>query len=78
MSKLCKENFYGFEVDHPSQRKHVCLMMVDEVKWPWFVAIHTAEAVKQVNRKRCIWSGFLEATRVLKWFFMRTSMIRSS
>ena len=71
--KLCEDNCYGCEVDHPSQKNHDCLMMDDDLKW----LLYTTEAVKQVKRKRCIWSEFVEATRVLKMIChenMRTSL----
>ena len=37
-------------------------MMEDEEKW----LMYTADAVMQVKCKYCIWSEFIEATRVLK------------
>ena len=37
-------------------------MMDDEERW----LLYTADAVMQVKCKYCIWSEFIEATRVLK------------
>ena len=31
--KLCKENCRSCEVDHPSQRRHECLMLTEEERW---------------------------------------------
>jgi hypothetical protein len=60
--KLCKERCYGCEVDHPSQRRHDCLMLTIEEKW----ITYGLEAIERVNSKRMIWRLFLEALRILK------------
>ena len=60
--KLCKERYCGCEYDHPSQRRHDCLMLTEEEKW----VNYGLEAIEQVNSKRVIWRLFLEAMRVLK------------
>ena len=31
--KLCKERCCGRDYDHPSQRRHDCLMLTEEEKW---------------------------------------------
>ena len=62
VNKICEDNCYGCEVGHPSQRNHDCLMMDDEERW----LLYTTDAVMQVKCKYCIWSEFIEATRVLK------------
>jgi hypothetical protein len=62
VNKICEDNCYGCEVVHPSQRNHDCLMMDDEERW----LLYTTDAVMQVKCKYCIWSEFIEATRVLK------------
>ena len=60
--KLSRERCCGCEVDHPSQRRHDCLMLTMEEKW----LTYGLEAIERVNSKRIIWRLFLEALRILK------------
>ena len=60
--KLDKEKCCGCEVDHPSQRRHDCLMLTIEEKW----MSYGLEAIERVNSKRMTWRLFLEALRILK------------
>jgi hypothetical protein len=62
VNKICEDNCYGCDISHPSQRKNDCLMMDDEERW----LLYTADADMQVKCKYCIWSEFIEATRLLK------------
>ena len=62
VNKICEDNCYGCDISHPSQRKNDCLMMDDEERW----LLYTADAVMQVKCKYCIWSEFIDATRLLK------------
>ena len=59
---LCKERCCGCEYDHPSQRRHECLMLTHEEKWE----MYGFEAIERVNSKREVWGEFVEAARVLK------------
>jgi hypothetical protein len=43
--KLCKERCCGCEVDHPSQRRHDCLMLTIEEKW----ITYGLEAIERVS-----------------------------
>ena len=48
--------------DHPSQRRHECLMLTHEEKWEMF----GSEAIERVNSKRAVWSEFVEAAKFYK------------
>ena len=62
IEKLSKERRCGCEYDHPSERRHDCLMLTLEEKW----TTYGLEAMERVNSKQMIWHLFLEATRILK------------
>jgi hypothetical protein len=62
LGKLRKEKCRGCEVDHPSQRRHECLMMPEEEEW----ILYGTEAVKQVIVQHIVSKHFVEATRVMK------------
>ncbi|CAB4028298.1 Hypothetical predicted protein [Paramuricea clavata] len=44
IQRLLKERCPGCEVDHPSQRRHVCIMLSDEEGW----LLHGLERVEHV------------------------------
>ena len=60
--KLRKEKCCGCEVNHPSQKRHDCLMMSEEEGW----IIHGSEAVKRVIEYQTVSKKFTEAIRVMK------------
>ena len=62
VGKLCKERCQGCEVDHPSQRRHDCLMLSLDEEW----VMYGLEAVERVLEKGTLRRQFIEAVRVLK------------
>ena len=60
--RLLKEKCPGCEVDHPSQRRHDCIMLSDEEGW----LLHGLEAVERVIERGIVRKQFLEAIRVMK------------
>ena len=60
--RLLKEKCPGCEVDHPSQRRHDCIMLSDEEGW----LLHGLEAVERVIGRGIVRKQFLEAIRVMK------------
>lgn len=43
IKRLRREKCCGFKVDHPSQRRHECLMMTEEEGWE----MHGVDAIKR-------------------------------
>jgi hypothetical protein len=62
VGKLAKESCCGCEYDHPSQRRHDCLMLSEQEKWQSY----GLEAIERVIVKRMVWREFVEAIRVMK------------
>ena len=62
VQKLRKEKCCGCEVNHPSQRRHDCIMTSEEEGW----IIHGSEAVEQVIKHQTVSKHFTEAIRVMK------------
>ena len=62
VDKLRKEKCCGCEVNHPSQRRHECLMMSEEDGW----IMHGLEAIERTIRQEIVWKQFIEAIRVMK------------
>ncbi|CAB4036375.1 Hypothetical predicted protein [Paramuricea clavata] len=62
IQRLLKEKCPGCEVDHPSQRRHDCIMLSDEEGW----LLHGLEAVEHVIEHGIVRKQFLEAIRVMK------------
>ena len=62
VQELRKEKCCGCEIDHPSQRRHDCLMMSDEEGW----IIHGLESVEDVFQKETLQKQFAEACRIMK------------
>ncbi len=62
VGKLAKERCCGCEYDHPSQRRHDCLMLSEQEKWQSY----GLEAIERVIVKRMVWKEFAEAIRVMK------------
>jgi hypothetical protein len=62
INKLRKEKCCGCEVNHPSQRRHECLMMSEEEGW----IMHGLEAIERVIESQIVWKHFIEAIRVMK------------
>ena len=59
--KLRKEKCCGCLVNHPSQRRHECLMMTEKEGWE----AHGIDAVERVVGKDILWKEFFEAIRVM-------------
>ena len=59
---LKKEKCYGCEVNHPSQRRHDCLMMSEDEAW----MVYGAKAVQLIIEEQLISKLFTEAIRVMK------------
>ena len=62
VQKLRKEKCCGCEVNHPSQRRHDCIMMSEEEGW----IVHGLEAIAQIIEQGILWKQFTEAIRVMK------------
>ena len=62
VNKLRKEFCCGCKVDHPSQRRHECIMMSEEEGW----LMHGEKAIEQVIEHQILWKLFSEAIRVMK------------
>ena len=59
---ILKEKCRGCELDHPSQRRHECIMMPEDESW----IMYGAEAVERVIHNQTISKHFTEAVRVMK------------
>ncbi len=62
VSKLRKELCYGCKKDHPSQRRHDCVMMSEEEGW----IKHGKKAIKRVVENKILRKLFREGIRVMK------------
>ena len=62
VQELRKEKCCGCKVDHPSQRRHECLMMSDEEGW----ISYGLEAIEHVIEKGILWRQFREAIRIMR------------
>ena len=62
VQSLRKERCCGCEVDHPSQRRHECIMMTEEEAW----ITYGLEAVEHVLEHGILWKQFREAIRIMK------------
>ena len=56
-----KKKCCGCEVNHPSQRRHDCIMMTEE---GWITC--GLEAVEYVLQQGILWKQFREAIRIMK------------
>ena len=62
VQELRKEKCCGCEIDHPSQRRHDCLMMTEEEGW----ITCGLEAIEHVIEKGILWKQFREAIRIMR------------
>jgi hypothetical protein len=62
VGQLRTEQCCGCQVNHPSQKRHDCLMMTVDEGW----AMHGQEAIARIHAKNIVWKEFLEAIRVMK------------
>ena len=62
VQKLRKEKCCGCEIDHPSQRRHDCIMMSEEEGW----ITYGLEAIEHVLEHGILWKQFREAVRIMK------------
>ena len=62
VQKLRKEKCCGCEIDHPSQRRHDCIMMSEEESW----ITYGLEAIEHVLEHGILWKQFREAIRIMK------------
>ena len=62
VQKLQKEKCYACKINHPSQRRHDCLMLTQEEAW----IMYGSEAVKLVIEHQTVSRHFTEAIRVMK------------
>ena len=62
VQELRKEKCCGCKVDHPSQRRHECLMMSEEESW----INYGLEAIEHVIEKGIVWKQFREAIRIMR------------
>ena len=56
---LRQEKCCGCEVNHPSQRRHECLMMSEEEGW----IMHGLEAIERIIKHEIVWKQFVETIR---------------
>ena len=61
VQKLRKEKCCGCKIDHPSQRRHDCLMMTEE---GWIT--YELEAIEHILEKGILWRQFREAIRIMQ------------
>lgn len=71
VGKLRTEKCCGCQVNHPSQRRHDCLMMTDDEGW----ITHGLEAAERVHARGILWKEFLEALRVTKLSYHEQALI---
>ena len=62
VQELRKKKCCGCKVDHPSQRRHECLMMSEEEGW----ITYGLEAIEHVVEKGILWKQFREAIRIMR------------
>ena len=62
VGQLRTEKCCDCEVNHPSQRRHECLMMTIDEGW----LMYGEEAIERIHIKTIVWNEFLEAIRVAK------------
>ena len=62
VQELRKEKCCGCKVDHPSQRRHECLMMSEEEGWIGY----GLEAAEHVLQQEILWKQFREAIRIMR------------
>ena len=62
VQELQKKQCCGCEVDHPSQRRHDCIMMTEE-RW----ITYGLETVQYVPQQGIVWKQFKEAIRIMKF-----------
>ena len=62
VQKLRKEKCCGCEIDHPSQRRHDCIMRSEEESW----ITYGLEAIEHVLEHGILWKQFREAIRIMK------------
>ena len=60
--ELQKEKCCGCQVDHPSQRRHDCIMMTEEEGW----VNYGLEAIEHVLQQGILWKQFKEAVRIMR------------
>ena len=63
VQELRKEKCCGCKIDHPSQRRHDCLMMSEEEGW----ITYGPEAIEHVLEKGILWKQFREAIRIMQF-----------
>ena len=62
VKKLRKELCCGCKVDHPSQRRHECIMMSEEEGW----IAYGEKAIEHVIEHQILWKLFSKVIRVMK------------
>ena len=62
VQELRKEKCCGCKVNHPSQRKHDCIMMSEEDGW----ISYGIEAIEHVLQQEILWKQFREAIRIMR------------
>ena len=62
VQELRKEKCCGCKVDHPSQRRHECLMMSEGEGW----ISYGLEAIEHVIEKGILWKQFREAIQIMR------------
>ena len=62
VEKLRTETCCGCLVDHPSQRRHDCLMMTERKGWE----THGLEAIERAIEQNLVWKQFIEGVCVMK------------
>ena len=62
VQELRKEKCCGCEIDHPSQRRHECIMMSEEEGW----ITYGLEVIEHVLKHGILWKQYREAIRIMK------------
>ena len=61
VDKLRQEKCCGCKVNHPSQRRHECLIMSEEEGW----IMHGLEAIERIIKHEIVWKQLAEGFRVI-------------
>ena len=61
VDKLRQEMCCGCKVNHPSQRRHECLILSEEEGW----IMHGLEAIERIIKHEIVWKQFAEGFRVI-------------
>ena len=62
VQELRKKKCCGCKIDHPSHRRHDCIMLTEEEVW----IAYGLEAIEHVLQQGTLWKQFREAIRIMQ------------